>query len=153
MGGDGWGTQSGMINHVSAGLPCSQSTRVHSISFHSNLGGRQGYPSRLLIASNRKPILGSLGREGLVLGSYQIGHRIKRKTGELGSQNSQASRKVYLNPCVLGYLCFSSLTITIMFGNDQERFSRKQQHGCGWWKVIRPAEKRDSRGEQMKAGR
>lgn len=74
----------------------------------------------------QKPILGSLSREGLVLGGYQIAHRIKRKAGELRSENRQSSRRAYLNPCVLGCLCSSSLTIIIMFGNDQERFSRKQ---------------------------
>lgn len=35
------GTQRGMINHISAGLPCSQSTCVHSVSLDdSSLGGR-----------------------------------------------------------------------------------------------------------------
>lgn len=53
MGGGGWGIQGGMINHISAGFHCSQSTQVHSTSFDSNLGGRQGYQSWLLIASNR----------------------------------------------------------------------------------------------------
>lgn len=45
MGGHGWGMQSGVINHGSAGLSSSQSTWVHSISLDSNPGSRQGYQS------------------------------------------------------------------------------------------------------------
>ena len=46
--------KSGMINHVSAGLRCSQSTCVYSVSLDdSDLGGGRGYQSGLSIASNR----------------------------------------------------------------------------------------------------